>query len=201
MWLHREAVTGHPKFHRPWHGPYVILEALPPLNYRLRRLGAETGRTMIVHHNRLKPHFPSRLQETLCSQESDFSDDPGNEAVTERPEHRPVSDTEEVFGFDSDFESDSGWVKVRIKGGPCARDISACDSDSSTEPMVSSGSRTPGTDCVTHPDRLPDAVPGTSRNPIRCPNFPSRIPRPKIFERSPYRLRGRRPTNSQETLD
>lgn len=61
VWLQNEAITGHPKFHRPWKGPYSVIEILPPLNYRLRYFGSQSGKTQVVHHDRLKPcHDPER---------------------------------------------------------------------------------------------------------------------------------------------
>lgn len=54
VWLYKPATTGNRKFHKPWVGPYKIIEFLPPVNYRLRYWGRQSGGTVVVHHNRLK---------------------------------------------------------------------------------------------------------------------------------------------------
>lgn len=54
VWLYHPATSGSRKLHKPWRGPFRILEVLEPCNYRIRFWGRQSGPTQVVHHNRLK---------------------------------------------------------------------------------------------------------------------------------------------------
>ena len=56
VWLHQPAVPPgtSPKFHRPWDGPYRILEKLSPVVVRLQHC-SRPAKQPIVHVDRLKP--------------------------------------------------------------------------------------------------------------------------------------------------
>jgi hypothetical protein len=49
-------VGGVKKFHKPWKGPYQVIQVLPPSNLKLQL----QHRSVIVHQNRVKPH-PTHL--------------------------------------------------------------------------------------------------------------------------------------------
>ena len=58
VWLHSPVVPPgvYRKFHKPWTGPYVVVEKLSDLNYKIRPL---TGNGKpIVHYNQLKKCDP-----------------------------------------------------------------------------------------------------------------------------------------------
>lgn len=57
VWLHCPIPQEHGKFRRPWSGPYRIIEVLEPTSYRIRPWGHHSGRTSVVHANRLKPCY------------------------------------------------------------------------------------------------------------------------------------------------
>ena len=42
------------KFHCPWTGPYLVEKKLSDVNYRLK---LSTGKSVVVHVNRMKPAF------------------------------------------------------------------------------------------------------------------------------------------------
>lgn len=54
VWLFHPATRKNRKLHKPWRGPYKVLEVLKPSNYRIRFWGRDSGKTLVVHHNRLK---------------------------------------------------------------------------------------------------------------------------------------------------
>ena len=56
VWLHSTVVpsNGHRKLHHQWTGPYIVLERISDLNYRIRQCDDPTKKVSIVHFNRLK---------------------------------------------------------------------------------------------------------------------------------------------------
>ena len=56
VFLHNQAVgRGYPKkFHKPWQGPFKVVEVLGPTVYRIAEC-ANPRRQKVVHFNRLKP--------------------------------------------------------------------------------------------------------------------------------------------------
>ena len=53
VWLYSEVVHGHRKFHKPWTGPYKVLEEHHP-NYKIQAYDNPLARLQMVHFNRLK---------------------------------------------------------------------------------------------------------------------------------------------------
>lgn len=49
--------TFYRKLDAPWKGPYVIVEILSPVVYKIR----DQRRTEVIHHDRLKPHHSSNI--------------------------------------------------------------------------------------------------------------------------------------------
>lgn len=59
VWLHSTVVPkeSHRKLHHPWKGPYVVLEKLSDVNYKIQQVD-DTRKTSVVHFDRLKRCIP-----------------------------------------------------------------------------------------------------------------------------------------------
>ena len=57
VWLHNPArkIGRSPKLCRPWEGPYRVISALSSCTYRIQLRRKGRRRTVVVHHDRLKP--------------------------------------------------------------------------------------------------------------------------------------------------
>ena len=56
VWLHSTVIPSesHRKLHHPWTGPYVVLEKLSDINYRIKPCSSAIDKILTVHFNRLK---------------------------------------------------------------------------------------------------------------------------------------------------
>uniref|UniRef100_A0A1X7TSJ9 Integrase p58-like C-terminal domain-containing protein n=1 Tax=Amphimedon queenslandica TaxID=400682 RepID=A0A1X7TSJ9_AMPQE len=81
VWLYSTVIPkdGHRKLHHPWTGPYLILERLSDVNYKIQSV-SNPSCFVIVHFDRWKICVPgTRFQsETLPSQPMDNSRPPQN---------------------------------------------------------------------------------------------------------------------------
>ncbi|XP_019853364.1 PREDICTED: uncharacterized protein LOC109582819 [Amphimedon queenslandica] len=81
VWLYSTVIPkdGHRKLHYPWTGPYLILERLSDVNYKIQSV-SNPPRIVIVHFDRLKLCVPrTRFQrETLPSLPMDNTRPPQN---------------------------------------------------------------------------------------------------------------------------
>ena len=53
------------KFKLPWVGPYLILERISEVNYKIVLKARPNGRWQIVHYNRLKLYSVERMEERI----------------------------------------------------------------------------------------------------------------------------------------
>ena len=74
-----------PKLHHQWQGPYVVLDKVSEVNYRVQ-LATGQGRKQVVHFNRLRPFNHARPM--LHLDEADDDANNNNEPV-QRPAARP----------------------------------------------------------------------------------------------------------------
>ena len=70
VWLFSPAVGKqvHPKFHRPWTGPWIVQKRISDVTYRIK---SSDGKTKVVHFDRLKPYFGEKKQNSESSSESE----------------------------------------------------------------------------------------------------------------------------------
>uniref|UniRef100_A0A1X7V9A3 Integrase p58-like C-terminal domain-containing protein n=1 Tax=Amphimedon queenslandica TaxID=400682 RepID=A0A1X7V9A3_AMPQE len=56
------------KLHHPWTGPFVIMDKVSDLNYKIKFLNATSAKPLIVHFNRLQLCVPgTRFQSPLVT--------------------------------------------------------------------------------------------------------------------------------------
>ena len=122
IWLHCPAIPrGHSrKFHRPWQGPFEVIEVISDVVYRVRRYSSPRQR-LVVHFNRLKPYNgqPCREEPTLVDHLPNttptpmYSHSPGpvlpeNDSSSDRDTgHLVSSDTEHAENEQSPEENDN----------------------------------------------------------------------------------------------
>ena len=81
VWLYSTVVPkdSHKKLHHPWTGPYTVVDRLSNVNYRIKRDTGNTGRTTVVHFDRLKlcppkTRFPNECETAARPQQSNVGD-------------------------------------------------------------------------------------------------------------------------------
>lgn len=59
VWLHSTVIPSESprKLHHPWTDPYVVLEELSDINYKIKPCSSAVDKILIVHFNRLKKCF------------------------------------------------------------------------------------------------------------------------------------------------
>lgn len=116
VWLHSCRIKGYAKFHRPWTGPYVVIEVLGASTYRLRRHGLSRGKTLVVHHDRLKPCFDVKRVTNLNKLD-----------VVEKSKKNDVGlsdDTDDDFNDTLDGGNDNSCLPMsRMNSFECSRNV------------------------------------------------------------------------------
>ena len=111
VWLYTPAVPKgkSPKFHRPWQGPYQILQKKGKVTYDILRL--------IVHYNRLKPFFQASPH---GEQESSEEEEKGT--PSEEQESRGEEINKEPQESMADLQDEQYMETRRPELGPAAEE-------------------------------------------------------------------------------
>ena len=78
-----------PKLHNQWQGPYVVLDKVSEVNYRVQ-LATGQGRKQVVHFNRLRPFNHARPMLHLDEADDDANNTTTNLSRGQQPGHTSV---------------------------------------------------------------------------------------------------------------
>ena len=146
VWLHNPVVPRglSRKFHRPWWGPFKIVERLSEVLYKIQQIN-NPKRQCTVHFNRLKPfnrrskprgatspllHIPAHITARSTTRpdspdrNSSSSDDIDSDTLSEQPETRSPS-TSDSENPDT-FESQPCVLRRSTRQSPCTFTLCLC---------------------------------------------------------------------------
>ena len=187
VWLFAPHLCKGRKFKLPWAGPYVIIEKISELNYKIRLKSPpknnRVAQWQIVHYNRLKPYSVEKMEERL---------------------NAPVTRSKSLFVEDSDSEDDddyhlTGSNRVELEdldnthGRTESREgVNRLPDTLITDSMISRDG------FVTHVP-TPVITPVTRNSPARsAPNLPTPLRREKSVPNSPSETSQSEETDSED---
>ena len=140
VWLFRKHKAISKKFNLPWEGPYLVLERISDVTYKIAKEPVKEGRWQIVHYNRLKPYIaeaerPRRgvnqskqtvYEENTDSEATESEDDTQHETG----DPRGTSTGKQTSKEDPNFQSPAKKFCLEIPANPFG---SLCLGDSITK--------------------------------------------------------------------
>lgn len=140
VWLFCKHKAISKKFNLPWEGPYLVLERISDVTYKIAKEPVKEGRWQIVHYNRLKPYIAeaerprresNQAKQTVYDGNTDSEVTESEEdTMHETAEPRGVTPGEQMSTQDLKFQSPVKNPGLEIPANPFG---SLCLGDSITK--------------------------------------------------------------------
>ena len=92
VWLFCKHKAISKKFNLPWEGPYLVLERISDVTYKIAKEPVKEGRWQIVHYNRLKPYIAEAerpRRESNRAKQTDYDEDTDSEVTESEEDTKP----------------------------------------------------------------------------------------------------------------
>ncbi|MEL7181406.1 MAG: reverse transcriptase domain-containing protein, partial [Pseudomonadota bacterium] len=92
VWLFCKHKAISKKFNLPWEGPYLVLERISDVTYKIAKEPVKEGRWQIVHYNRLKPYIAEAerpRRESNRAKQTDYEEDMDSEVTESEEDTKP----------------------------------------------------------------------------------------------------------------